>query len=134
VPSYRPAGLQQIVVGDRFTDPNWFGINVNPKTFLPAPPEQIASLTLIDLRGAALETRFAASTHDYRARVSGRGPVSIVARPAASKAQSLAIGGKRVTPGAVYKVAIKGRARTVPIVVTAPDGRTTQTYRVTLSP
>ena len=134
VPSYRPAGLQQIVVGDRFTDPNWFGINVNPKTFLPAPPQQIASLTWIDLQGAALETRFAASTHDYRARVSGRAPVIIAARPAASKAQSLTIDGKRVAPGAAYKVAVKAGTRTVPIVVTAPDGRTTQTYRVTLSP
>ena len=134
VPSYRPAGLQQIVVGDRLTDPNWFGINVNPKTFLPAPPEQIASLTLIDLHGAELETRFTAATHDYRAKVRGRGPVSFVVWPAASKADSLTIDGKPVAPGVTYKVAIKGGSKTVPIVVTAPDGRTSQTYRVTWSP
>src|SRR5262249_34398009 len=49
VPSYRPPGLEQIIVGDRFTDSNWFAINVNPQTFLPAPPDHIASLTLIDV-------------------------------------------------------------------------------------
>ena len=133
VPSYRPAGLRQIVVGDRLTDPNWFGVNVNPKTFLPAPPEQIASLTLIDVHGAGLEERFASSRHDYRAEVGGHGPVTIAAWPASSKAQSLTIDGRRVKPGAASKVSFSGAAKTVPIVVTAPDGKTTQTYQVTLS-
>ena len=133
VPSYRPPGLQQIVVGDRFTDPNWFGVNVNPHTFLPAPPEQIASLTLIDLQGATLESRFTATGHDYRAKVTGRGPITLLAWPASSRIQSLTIDGKRVKPGAASKVALKGDSKTVPIVVTAPDGQTTQTYHVTLS-
>src|SRR5581483_7676505 len=34
IPSYRTPGLRQIVVGDRFTDTNWFGMNVNTQTFL----------------------------------------------------------------------------------------------------
>src|SRR6185295_13394185 len=71
VPSYRPPGLQQIVVGNRFTDPNWFAVNVNPQTFLPAPPDQIASLTIIDVKGATLASRFTTTAHDYRATVSG---------------------------------------------------------------
>ena len=133
VPSYRPPGIQQIVVGDRFTDPNWFGVNVNPRTFLPAPPQQIASLTLIDLRGATLESRFTAGGHEYRATVTGHGPITMIARPAAAKIQSLTIDGKRIKPGAPYDVSFKGNSKAVPIVVTAQDGKSAQTYTVTLS-
>ena len=133
VPSYRPRGLQQIVVGDRFTDPNWFGINLNAQTFLPAPPDQIASLTLIDVKGASLASRFTATAHEYRATVAGRGPITISARPASSRVQSLTINGQAVQSGEPYKVSFAGRTESVPIVVTAHDGKTTDTYRVTLS-
>ena len=54
VPSYRPAGLQQVVVGDRLHDPNWVAINVNKDTYLPAPIEKIAGLTRITVEGARL--------------------------------------------------------------------------------
>jgi hypothetical protein len=133
VPSWRPAGQQQIVVGDRFTDPNWFGINVAPKFFLPAPPEQIASLSLIDLQGATLDGRFQSQRREYDASANGRGPVTFIVRPASSKIHSLTIDGKPVKPGAATRVAFKGSSRAVPIVVTAADGKTTQTYTVTLS-
>jgi hydroxyacylglutathione hydrolase len=133
VPSYRPRGLQQIVVGDRLTDPNWFGINVNPQTFLPAPPERIASLTRIELHGAILQSAFTPDAHDYRATVSGPGPITIALQPASSRVQSLAIDGKPVKAGTPGKLAFSGAAKTVPIVVTARDGRTTETYRLTLS-
>ena len=134
VPSYRPPGLQQIVVGDRFTDPNWFGVNVNAETFLPAPPDQIASLTIIDVKGAALTGRFASTVHDYRAIVPGgaHGPVTISIRPASSRVQSLTIEGHAVRSGSPYRVSFKRQSRTVPIVVTAHDGKTTDTYRLTL--
>jgi glyoxylase-like metal-dependent hydrolase (beta-lactamase superfamily II) len=132
VPSYRPRGLQQIVVGDRFTDPNWFGININAQTFLPAPPERIASLTLIEMKGASPASRFVSTVHDYRATVTHRGPITISARPASSQAQSLTIDGKAVQAGMPYEVSFTGRTKTVPIVVTAPDGKTTDTYRLTL--
>lgn len=36
VPSYRPAGLFQVVVGDRFHDPNWVAVNVDRAHYLPA--------------------------------------------------------------------------------------------------
>ena len=133
VPSYRPRGLQQIVVSDRFTDPNWFGVNVNSQTFLPAPPDQIASLSLIEVHGASLGSRFQATVRDYHAKVRGRGPVTLAARPSSSRVRSLTIGGKAVQPGAPYEVSFKGGRETVPIVVTAPDGKTTDTYRVVLS-
>jgi glyoxylase-like metal-dependent hydrolase (beta-lactamase superfamily II) len=133
VPSYRPRGLQQIVVSDRFTDPNWFGVNINAQTFLPAPPDQIASLILIDVKGAAVKSRFQSTVHDYRATVTGRGPITITTRPASTRVQSLTIDGKAVQAGAPYEVSFKGGTRTVPIVVTAHDGKTTDTYRVVLS-
>jgi glyoxylase-like metal-dependent hydrolase (beta-lactamase superfamily II) len=36
VPSYRPPGLFQVIVGDRLHDPNWVAINVNRAHYLPA--------------------------------------------------------------------------------------------------
>ena len=33
VPSIRPAGVLQVIVGDRLTDPNWVAINVNPAQY-----------------------------------------------------------------------------------------------------
>jgi glyoxylase-like metal-dependent hydrolase (beta-lactamase superfamily II) len=133
IPSYRPPDLQQIVVGDRFTDPDWFGMNVNAQTFLPAPPDQIASLTLISIRGARLKTRFSAQQHAYEATVSGKGPISIAVRPASSRVRSLLIDGKPATAGAPRQITYRGGTREVPIIVTAHDGTTVQTYRVTLS-
>lgn len=35
VPSYRPTGLFQVIVGDRLHDPNWVAINVNRDTYRP---------------------------------------------------------------------------------------------------
>jgi len=133
VPSYRPHGLKQIVVGDRRTDPNWFGINVNAQTFLPAPPDQIASLTLIDLQGATLTTRFTSTTHDYKATVKGTGPITISAKPASSRVQSLTINDETVQSGAPVDVSFKGKRDVVAITVTAHDGTTTDSYRVILS-
>jgi glyoxylase-like metal-dependent hydrolase (beta-lactamase superfamily II) len=133
IPSYRPPGLEQIVVGDRFTDPNWFGMNVNTETFLPAPPDQIASLTLITATGATLKTRFNSAEHAYEATVTGDGRITIAVRPASSRVRSLLIDGKAATAGVPHKIDYRGGAQAVPIVVTAPDGKTTQTYRVMLS-
>src|SRR5487761_124253 len=36
VPSYRPPGLFQVIVGDRLHDPNWVAINVNRDRYRPA--------------------------------------------------------------------------------------------------
>jgi glyoxylase-like metal-dependent hydrolase (beta-lactamase superfamily II) len=133
VPSYRPRGIKQIVVGDRFTDPNWFGMNVNAQTFLPAPPDEIASLTLIQLQGAALTTRFTSTAHDYKANVKGSGPITIAVRPASSRVESITINGEPVQPGAPVDVSFKGRSDVVAIGVTARDGTTKQAYRVVLA-
>ena len=36
VPSYRPLGLFQVIVGDRMHDPNWAAVNVDREHYLPA--------------------------------------------------------------------------------------------------
>lgn len=36
VPSYRPSGLFQVIVGDRLHDPNWVAVNVDRAHYLPA--------------------------------------------------------------------------------------------------
>jgi len=133
VPSYRPRGLKQIVVGDRLTDPNWFGINVNAQTFLPAPPDQIASVSLIDLHGAALTTRFTPTVHDYQAKVTGSGPVTVTVKPASSRVQSLTINEEPAQPGAPVDVTFKGKKDVVAIVVKAHDGTTAGVYRINMT-
>ncbi|MBS0422693.1 MAG: MBL fold metallo-hydrolase [Proteobacteria bacterium] len=133
IPSYRPQGLKQIVVGDRLTDPNWFGINVNAQTFLPAPRDQIASLTLIDLQGATLTTRFTSTNHDYKAIVKGSGPITIAAMPASSRVQSLTVNDETVQAGTPVDISFKGKRDVALITVTAHDGQTTDSYRVILS-
>ena len=35
VPSYRPLGLFQVIVGDRLHDPNWVAVNVNRDRYRP---------------------------------------------------------------------------------------------------
>lgn len=133
VPSYRPAGLKQIVVGDRFSDPNWFGVNVNPETFIPAPPDQIASVTLIEVQGATLSDRFSTAQRDYQARVTGRGPITIAVRPASTRVRAISVDGTAVQAGAPAKISFAGKSKTIAIVVTAADGMTRETYHVTLS-
>jgi glyoxylase-like metal-dependent hydrolase (beta-lactamase superfamily II) len=38
VPSYRPPGLFQVIIGDRMHDPNWVAVNVHREHYLSAPP------------------------------------------------------------------------------------------------
>ncbi|HVS78490.1 MAG TPA: MBL fold metallo-hydrolase [Steroidobacteraceae bacterium] len=45
VPSYRPTGLYQVIVGDRLRDPNWVAVNVNRDRYLPAPEKRTAART-----------------------------------------------------------------------------------------
>jgi glyoxylase-like metal-dependent hydrolase (beta-lactamase superfamily II) len=43
VPSYRPPGLFQVIVGDRLHDPNWVAVNVNRDRYLPAGAKKAAA-------------------------------------------------------------------------------------------
>jgi glyoxylase-like metal-dependent hydrolase (beta-lactamase superfamily II) len=130
IPSWRPAGIWQVVEGDRFTNPDWFGVNVNRKTFLPAAPDQIAGLTALRLTGARLSQPLDPAIHDYRVtRTSAWGAVTLAVLPTSSRSRRLTVAGKAVAPGAAVKIA--AGQTSVPIVVTAPDGRTSATYRLT---
>lgn len=45
VPSYRPPGLFQVIVGDRLHDANWVAVNVNREHYLPAQMSGAAGRT-----------------------------------------------------------------------------------------
>ncbi|UAK25244.1 MBL fold metallo-hydrolase [Sphingomonas nostoxanthinifaciens] len=128
VPSYRPAGIHQIVVGDYMHDRDWFGVNINEAAFLPAEPALISSLSALEVSGGTLTTRFNPRTTNYR--VAGAGPFVLRLRPSAIKA-TMTVDGRPAIPGQPVTVRSPNAAHPVTIVVTAPDGRTTSTYAVT---
>ncbi len=128
VPSYRPAGLWQVVVGDRMSDPNWVAINVRKATYLPAPVDQITDLAGLTLGGARLDQPFDPRTHEYAATLTGAAPVTVAVRPASSRATGLAVNGQAVQPGQAKAVS----SETISVEVTAPDGQTTARYVVRL--
>ena len=132
IPSLRPANLVQVVVGDRMSDPDWFGMNVNKQAFMPAPPDRISSIVDLRLTGAALEGRVNPRNLEYTAAVSPGGTLTVAVRPASSRVQGLTIDGKPAASNQPVAVPFTGESRTVPIVVTAPDGMTTTTYQLTL--
>ena len=129
IPSYRPAHLKQVVVGDRFTDPNWVAVNVNPGAYLPAPVEQISSLSALTLKGAALDPPFDPRVFAYTAKTSG-GPISVAATPTSTRAQGLTVNGQAASPGA--DVAVAPDAGILTVVATAPDGQASSRYVVSL--
>lgn len=131
IPSLRPANIVQTVVGDRMKDPDWFGMNVNRQAYLPAPPDQIASIVDLQLVGAKLADRVNPRGLDYVA-TAANGPVKILVRPASTRIRGLTIDGRPASARQPVEIAFSGEARTVPIVVTAPDGTTTLTYQLTL--
>jgi len=129
IPSYRPVGEWQVMVGDRYNDVNWVAVNVNRDHYLPAPPEKIARLCAIYLKGAELTAPFAPGN---------RSPVAAVARsvktvevgpiPTSSHAQAVTVNGKPVARGSFVAVPIDQPAE---IVVRSPDGTQTETYTLT---
>jgi glyoxylase-like metal-dependent hydrolase (beta-lactamase superfamily II) len=133
VPSYRPAGLQQVVVGDRLHDPDWVAINVNQETFLPAPPDKISGLTRLAIAGAKLTPAFSPEVKRYTAEVPSRGfTARLLAVPTSSRSR-LSVDGTPVRPGAEQSVRVTGKSKQVRIAVSSPDGTETSEYSVTLS-
>ena len=129
VPSYRPAGLQQVLVGDRLTDPDWIAINVNRATFLPSAVEKIATLSALGLEGATLDTPFTPGTREYTATANkGARHVNITASPTSSRAKRVSVDGRVVRPDAVLRTALKTGETPIRIEVRAPDGVTTGRY------
>ncbi len=127
IPSWRPRGIWQIVIGDRYTDPNWIGVNVTRETYLPAKPDQIAGLTEVKLTGARLIQNLDPDVHTLTARLDRPGaPVTLAAYPTSTRSRRLTIAGIDTVPG--KPVSLPSTAKPAMIVVTAPDGVATATY------
>ncbi len=130
VPSYRPAGLSQALVGDRLTDPNWVAINVNREHFLPVPPAELAALGELRLKGAKLTQMFSPLDHDLSAVVEKDAKTVEVGPVAASShAESVTVNGTPVVRGAFTQVTLN---QPLTIVVHSANGARTGTYTLTL--
>jgi glyoxylase-like metal-dependent hydrolase (beta-lactamase superfamily II) len=133
VPSYRPAGLEQVVVGNRLTDPNWASINVNKEHYLPATIGEISSLSAIGLKGAKLSTLLMPDNLKPEARLeAGVHEVTITPFPTSSRVSRMTVNGIPVSVGSSSKVRVTSAMSPVAIVVTSPDGQKTTTYTLTL--
>ena len=129
VASYRPAGLKQVVVGDRLYDPDWVAINVNQKTYLPAPANQIAGLTRLSVAGARLSPDFSPQIRQYTVTVPKKtASVEITAEPTSTRSKALTINRESVKPGTPVRMALKGKSPLIWIQVVSPDGTTTTDY------
>ena len=127
IPSWRPQGIWQIEIGDRYTDPNWIGVNVTRETYLPAKPDQIAGLTEVKLTGARLTQNLDPAVHTLTARLDRPGAaVTVAATPTSTRSRRLTITGVVTAPG--KPVRLSSTDKPAVIVVTAPDGATTATY------
>lgn len=134
VPSFRPPGVSQVIVGDRLTDPNWVAINVNKDRFLSAPPDKIATLSALDLGGASMAERFSPDLHTYTAEApSGTTTVRITPTATSSRIRSLRIGDAAVPSGKAYEAKLRSASSTLNIAVTSPDGSASTTYVLTVN-
>lgn len=131
VPSYRPTGLWQVVVGDRFTDPNWVAINVNRAHYLPAPVEKIDSLSRIAFKGLKLSPEFTPVTRDYTVDVpKGVGNVTVTAVPTSSRS-TVTINGRPAPASKPCTVELS--SSNIRIEVKSPDRTQTAVYTVRVS-
>ena len=133
VPSYRPAGFKQVVVGDRFHDPDWVAINVNQETYLPAPVDQIAGLTRLAVHGAKLSPVFSPRVREYTVSAPPQlRTIQITAEPTSARAKRLTINGESATPGTPQRVTLKGKSSVISVRVESPDGIQSSDYRLTV--
>jgi glyoxylase-like metal-dependent hydrolase (beta-lactamase superfamily II) len=134
VPSYRPAGVEQVVIGDRLHDPDWVAININKETYLPAPIEKIAGLTELAIQGARLSPAFTPEVKDYTAAVPAKtSMINITAEPTSTRSQALSVNGEALQPQVARQVKITGRSSLLKIHVTSPDGTQSADYAVAIT-
>jgi glyoxylase-like metal-dependent hydrolase (beta-lactamase superfamily II) len=132
VPSYRPAGLWQVVVGDRFHNPNWVAINVNRDHYLPAPVDKIAGLTRIAVQGLKVTPEFTPEVKKYKVKApSAVRKVTIMAVPTSSRS-TVTVNGDPVPAGKPHTVLL--RSSNIRIAVKSPDESQTTVYTLTPSP
>lgn len=131
VPSYRPVGLMQVVVGDRFHDPNWAAINVNHDHYLPAPVDKIDGLTWIATNGAKLIPDFTPAVKDYSVEVPRAASNFNITADTTSSRSTMMINGESAESGKPH--ALKAAAPKVEIDVKSPDGTQTGLYTIAVS-
>ena len=132
VPSYRPPGLLQVVVGNRLEDPDWAGINVNRVRPISAAPEKIATLSNIEIGGAALGVRFAPDTHEYSVAGLQAAEIRITPVTTSTRYKSLTVNGAAAVSGATVPVKVTRPRTEVAITVTSPDGSAATQYTLTV--
>jgi hypothetical protein len=135
MPSYRPVGFEQVMVGDRFHDPNWVAINVNTNAYLPAAVEKIAGLTYLVVEGEKLSPTFRPNTKEYTVTIPrGARSLKITAQPTSTQSRQLTIDGDPVQAGVPHEVELKRKSPSIHIRVVSPDGTETTQYTVTEVP
>ena len=132
VPSYRPPGLLQVVVGDRLKDPDWAGINVNRARPISAAPDKIATLSNIEIGGAALGVRFAPDTHEYSVAGLQAAEIRVTPVTTSTRYKSLTVNGAAAVSGATVPVKVTRPRTEVAITVTSPDGSAATQYTLTV--
>jgi len=131
VPSFRPPGLWQVIVGNRFHDPNWVAINVNRARYLPAPVDKIDGLTRIAIGGLKLSPDFTPDVRNYTVEApQGTTSVKITADPTSSRS-TVTMNGDPVPAGKPHIVEL--RSSKLEIGVKSPDGTETAVYTVAVS-
>lgn len=131
VPSYRPVGLGQVVVGDRFRDPNWVAINVNHDHYLPAPVDKIDGLISIGVDGQKLVPDFTPQIKDYTVELPRAASSVKIAAVSTSSRSTMTIDGEVAEAGKPH--AVKVTAPKLEIDVKSPDGTQTAVYTLTVS-
>jgi glyoxylase-like metal-dependent hydrolase (beta-lactamase superfamily II) len=130
-PSPRPSGVWQVVSGGRLTDPNWAAINVNRDKCLTAPPDKIASLSNLQIKGGVLNEAFKPSIFRYTAVVdAGVSQIAIIPTATSRRCAVLKINGVEVTSGQPFVALLEeGSTGTVfSIEVVSLDRSTACTY------
>lgn len=128
-PSLHPTGIHQVVSGNRFTDPDWAGINVDRDRCLSADPDRIATLSNLQVDAAPLNEPFSPSLHFYTARVGpSASQAKITATPTSSRIHSISINGRSVQSGHPYSTQVREGETPFLVDVRSPDGSILHTY------
>lgn len=133
VPSYRPVGFEQVIVGDRFQDPNWVAVNVNTRTYLPAPMDKIAGLTRLAVEGGKLSPAFTPDVKDYTVTLPQNAQsIEVTTEPTSTRSHQLTINEEPTQAGVPHEVKLNGTLPSINIRVISPDGSDTAQYTVTV--
>ncbi len=126
VPSYRPVGLQQVVVGDRFNNPDWVAVNVNKAHYLPAAVDDIAGLISLRVEGGKLSPTFDPNQKTYEVTLPARKAlVRLTAVATSSRSSALTANNKDFLKTGSIDVPAQG-ATTVTVI--SPNGKQSASY------